>query len=167
MALVTLKGHIQRAIDFFLKDNIHFVLGKTTPWEDDNNPPVPTLTEEIQDVLGYRLITSRYMVKPDPEGELTYRDSKWKIISSDNAMEEGARWVYLSVFLESEELPLTTYRQVGVTTGLERAENVPIGKPNLLPEEVVDSGILEVIDNRKPVYRQLDQKEKLVIILEF
>ena len=65
------------------------------------------------------------------------------------------------------DLPLTTYRIIGVTTGLTRANGVPLGKLVLLPAEVYDHGTLEVLDARKPVPRQPSQKEVLEIILEF
>ena len=40
-------------------------------------------------------------------------------------------------------------------------------KFNLLPSEVKDAGLLQVIDYRKPIYRNTDVKEKIKLILEF
>lgn len=83
------------------------------------------------------------------------------------ALVEGARWVYVEAHLRYDELPLTQYRQIGVFSRLVKNDGVPAGKVALLPNEVRDPGILEVIDNRKVVNRQIDQKEHLSIVIEF
>ena len=167
MAITTLKGHVSRAMDFFHKPDIYFMLGRTTPWDDENNPPVPNATDEIEEVLGYKKVESIFMVVPDNSGTLVYRNTKWKIVPLDQALAKGARWVYISSYLTYEELPLESYRQIGITTKLVKKAGVAPGKMNLLPTEVADAGILEVINNRKPIYRQTDLREQLVMVLEF
>lgn len=168
MAVTTLKGHVSRALDFYNKDNIFMGVGKVTPWSDDYTPPVPDPTDDLLEPAGYKEVESKFLVVPDPEGELTYRRTKWKIVKPEDALEQGARWVFLSTFLTYEELPTDiSYRQIGAFTGLIRDEKVPAGKVSLLPTEVSDQGILEVLDNRTPIYREADQREQLVLIIEF
>lgn len=183
MAITTLKGHVQRALDFFNKNEVFFVIGKTTSWTeadrtpstpptqtiDDNNPPVPENTDDVVERAGYKAAESRFVVIPDDvNGTIVYRDTKWRIVPANEAMDEGARYVYLATYVAYQELPINiSYRQVGVTTSLTRGQGVPPGKSNLLPAEVEDPGILEVLDNRKPIYREADQREQLAIIMEF
>ena len=52
-------------------------------------------------------------------------------------------------------------------TGLVRAPGVPTDIYVLLPAQVADPGILEVLDDRKPVYRDADVKEQIKLVLEF
>jgi hypothetical protein len=80
---------------------------------------------------------------------------------------EGARWVYIKTALAYDEVPIVEYRQLGVYSKLEKQDEVLPGKMALLPNEVKEKGILEVIDNRKPTPRHSDQKELLELILEF
>lgn len=176
MAVTTLKGHVSRALDFYDKVDIYFGLGKTTPWldesgnPDESNPPTPKNTDELIDPAGYKKVESKFLVVPsdDGTGELTYRNSRWKIVPYDKALEKGARWVYVSSFIAYSEFPTDmSYRQIAVFTRLKVADDTASGKSNLLPEEVADPGIIEVIDNRTPVYREADQREKLVVIIEF
>ena len=108
------------------------------------------------------------MVIQDDSGELEYRGTKWKVVLPENAVAQGARWVYVSTYLYYTELPTTAvYRQVGIYSGLTKAEGVSNSKYALLPSDVSNAGLLEVIDNRKPEYRSGDMREYLKILIEF
>ncbi|MNW28265.1 hypothetical protein D3C74_50870 [compost metagenome] len=169
MATTTVHGHVARALEFFERNDIYFAIGHPDPWEgDDNLPPAPTINAtDIESVVGYKKVETIYLVVPDENGSIQYRDSRWRIVPADQAVTESARWVYIDCYLRYDELPLTDYRQLGVFSRLEKAEGIPTGKMALLPNEVAKKGILEVIDNRKKTSRQLDQKEQLSIVIEF
>ena len=185
MAILTMRGHISRAMDFFNKKSIYAAIGKSSKWAQndckelegdsfdpdkdyDSYPPAPAITDDLLDVIGYKKIEFRSMVVQDDNGTLEYRGSKWKMVEPKNALKEGARWIYISTTLTYNELPiLSPYRQVGIYTGLSAVEGIPESQYVLLPEEVLDAGILEIIDNRKPVYRDSDVRETLKLILEF
>lgn len=176
MAVTTVHAHVNRALEFFNKNDIYFAIGKSTPWSDpgnpkisDSNPPNPdTNATDLQEIIGFKKVETMYLVVPDDKnGTIAYRDTKWRIVPVDQALQKGARWVYLDTTIKYDELPLGYYRQVGVYVGLKVAQGVSTSKYNLLPSEVRDRGVLEVIDNRQPSNRQIDQKEKLSIVLEF
>ena len=185
MALLTMKGHISRAMDFFNKESIYAAIGKSSKWAQndckelegdsfdpnkdyDSYPPAPAITDDLLEVIGYKKIEFRSLVVQDDDGTLEYRGSKWKMVEPENALAEGARWIYLSTTLTYNELPTSLpYRQVGIYTGLSAVEGIPESQYVLLPEEVSDTGILEILDNRKPVYRDSDVRETIKLILEF
>ena len=180
MAICTLKAHVSRALDFYNKDDIYFAIGKSTPWsasdidnfdttrDYENNPPVPKNTDDMKEIVGFKKAEFKAMVVQDDNGSLEYRGVNWRIVSPTDAVTEGARWVYISTELSYDELPTNKpYRQVGIYTGLKKAGSVQGNVYNLLPNQVSDKGLLEVIDFRKPVYRDSDVREKLKIILEF
>lgn len=168
MATTTINGHVARALDFFERNDIYFGIGRPDPWADEQFPPAPTIeTTDLTTPIGFKKVESVYMVVPDTEGEIVYRDKRWKIVPANQAIEEGARWVYIDCYLRYDELPLSDYRQIGVYSRLKPKTSVPPGKYNLLPSEVDDRGILEVLDNRKRVSRQIDQKENLTLVIEF
>lgn len=56
MAVTTLKGHVSRALDFYNKPDIYMGIGKTTPWEDEYNPPTPATTDELTEPAGYKKV---------------------------------------------------------------------------------------------------------------
>lgn len=176
MAITTIQGHVSRALDFFDKTDIYFGIGKTTPWlsedgtPDEYHPPKPVSTDVLQEIAGYKKVDSKFLVIPDEDGtgELTYRNSKWKIVQYDQALEKGARWVYLSSYIAYNEFSTDmSYRQIGVCSRLKVKDTTASGKSNLVPEEVEDPGILEVLDNRTPVFREADQRERLIVVIEF
>ena len=169
MPITTTLGHVSRAKDFFNKEKIFFAFGRQTPWEDEDIPDAPSVEmADMEEPLGFKAVENKYMVVPDDEnGTILYRDSRWRIVPFDKTLEEKSRWVYIECNIHYDELPLLTYRQIGVYSGLEHAEDVPVGKTALLPEEVKGTGILEFVDNRRRVTRQADQREHFSIIIEF
>lgn len=180
MSVTLLSGHVSRARDFYNKTDIYFGIGKTTSWAPDSdmpntdattsdtNPPVPLNTDTLLEPAGYKKVESKFLVVPDDEnGQLSYQNKKWRIVPYDDAVKEGARWVYISVNLMYNEIPTDiSYRQVEIFSGL-KAKNPDENKYVLLPDEVADQGIGEALDNRTPIYREADQKEKLSIVIEF
>lgn len=168
MAIVTLNGHVKRAIRFLEEDSIYVALGKTDPWGEDETPPLPEPDDEIEDIQGYKKIETKTLVIPDEEGAIVYRNTRWSAVTVEEAYERGARWAYVCCWFEYDELPTNIqYRQVGLLTGLKRKEGVDVGKYALVPSEVEDNGVLEVLDNIHPVYRDMDKREKVAIIMEF
>ena len=115
MAIATLKGHVSRALDFFNKSNIYYGIGKSTACVDEFNPPLPLETDDLEETIGYKKAESIFLVVPDEEGAITYKDTSWRVVSPSNALTEGARWVYVSTYLSYDELPVDiTYRQTAV-----------------------------------------------------
>lgn len=179
MAAVTLlKGHVSRALDFYNKNDLYIGIGKTTEWGDKNDQgneiaPIPVNTDELLEVAGYKKVESKFLVRPakDDEvnlAEIVYQGKKWKIISYNDALSEGARWVYISTYLSYSDFPIDlVYRQISTFSGLKPKDGVESGKFVLFPEEVESPGIPEMLDNRTPVYREADQREKLSVIIEF
>lgn len=173
MAVVTLEGHVSRAKDFYDKTEIFFCLGRTSEWPDETKPPIPQNTDTMEEPAGYKLIETKFLVKPvdvadADEAQLSYRGSRWQIVPYEDAVKEGARWVYISTNINYNDFSTSlTYRQIGIYTGLEKMPNVPVGTSALAPDQVKNPGILEAIDNRTPVYRDMDQREVISTILEF
>jgi len=168
MPIATTLNHVSRACDFFNKPLVFFGFGRQTPWPDEENPDPPSPEmENIEEPIGYKQAENKYMVVPDDGGTIAYRDGRWRIVPYDQAVSERSRWVYLECQVYYDELPLGTYRQIGVYTGLIKGADIPPGKTALAPEEVKDAGILEIVENRRRVTRQIDQKEYFSIIIEF
>lgn len=169
MAVTTLSGHVCRAIDFFNDDTVYLGVGKQSAWEDENNPDAPTVTmTEIQEPIGFKKVEKKYLIIPDDEnGSIIYRDGKWSIVPLSEAYIKIARWVYIECTLNYDEIPLGVYRQVGVLSGLQKADGVAETKNALSASEVASQGHLLVVDNRIPTTRQKYQRETLSFIIEF
>jgi len=180
VAISTTNAHVSRALDFFKNDKVYFAIGRTTSWPNDANGKTeldPTFQPPLEDkelsaleeLVGYKKVESMHLVVPDEtNGTISYQNTKWRIVTVEQAYAEKARYVYMTTSIRYDELPLGFYRQVGVYAGIERAVGVSVSKNNLLPSEAkAGFGVLEVVDNRGPSNRQNDQKEILSITIEF
>ena len=171
MAVTTIDGHVSRALDFYNKTDLYFVLGHPNPWDIEAKPPEAKVTDKITDPLGYLFISTKLLVRPLTNlsaSSITYRDTKWELVDINECYQKQARWVYMTAFVEYDMMSTdAVYRQIGICTGLTRKPNVLPGQLFLLPSDVESPGVLEVIDNRKPKYRELDQREKVSCIIEF
>ena len=158
-------------------------IGKTTPWEDENNPPYPDETsQEITELIGLQRVDSYKFAKVIPNPTTlqkrtgVYYKGLYYATTQDSevALAEGYTSILVEVTLDRdtiESIPVgVTFRQVGlyidvnatpdeINYGITRAQ-----WENKLPE---DKGTLEVIDNRPPLGRQADQQEQIYILLDF
>jgi hypothetical protein len=174
MAVKTNKFGVSRAVEFFNKA-IYFGIGKTSPWTDENNPPAPTPTTTLSEVIGYRKADKVYLVVPHdgssvPDGTIVIDYSggtQWKVVNELQAYDEGSSYIYIETSILPTDFPTGDYRQVGVFTGLMREAGVDAGKFHLLPSEVQSSGVLEIVDNREKSTRNSNTKEFLSYIIKF
>lgn len=167
-ACATIGFHVRRALEFYNSDSVFFALAKRSEWEDPNNIPNPTTDSVLEDVWAYKRVEARYLVVPDEEnGTITYKKTKWRVVSADRALEEKCRWVYLTSYIYYDELPLEMYHQIGIYTGLKLKSGIPVGSVNVLPDQVQDPGLLEIIDFRPGIGRSIDMREQLGLIIEF
>lgn len=86
------------------------------------------------------------------------------------AMVEGAKYVYVDCYLNYDDFPLVTYRQIGLCTGVTpntedilRSSDYALNSLN----EYTSLGTLEILDNRAPSTRDVSQREMLSIVIEF
>lgn len=83
---------------------------------------------------------------------------------------DGAKYVYVDCYLNYDEFPIMTYRQIGLCSYVTPdTENILLSSiVSGVTEDQYDSlGILEIIDNRAPIPRDINQREMLSLIVEF
>ena len=172
LPVTTIVGHVSRAISFFELSSVYFGLGKTSPWEGENQPdfsaPLPSVeAKNLEELIGMKKVDVKSLVVPDEEGTIVYRDQTWRRISAEEAINLGAHWVYIEASILYEELPAVAYRQIGVFSRVSLNEGVSLSKTILLPEDIANVGILEVLDQRKVVTRNEDSRDTFSMIIEF
>lgn len=170
---LTNSSHIQAALNFKSSyANTYISIGRTSAWSDDQNPPAcdPSITI-LDEPIGYKLVGTCSLVRRPLEGEtipetaITYRSESWIIVPDDQAFTQNAKFLYLSSDIVGDELPLSTFRQIGLFTHL--SPNNGVTKPNLLPSEVQSIGVLEAFINDVPRTRTIDQTTTLEFLLQF
>ena len=172
-AMVTRKSRQRRMLDFYNLDGSMYVLiGRTTPWENELIPPIPTGEEtELTELIGGKIIKNKWYVKmlTDPteeekEAGVYYKGHYYyRTIDPTEAITNGCDAVMVYAELDRDELPLQTFRQVGLQTQVQHnAETITASQFSALSEK----GQLEVIENRKPQTREDDQQESIYILVQ-
>jgi len=97
-----------------------------------------------------------------------YGGLKYRMVARGDAVEQAARWLYFYVYIDPEDFgDYGEFRQCGIFTRLKRKDDVDPDKYNLLPEEVEDTGNLEVLSNRPPVSYTPDISRLVAFMIEF
>lgn len=103
MAIATNAAHVSRALEFYKKEGKYFSIGRTTPWDDEANPPAPNTSDfKLDDIVALKKVDNVYLVVQDSNGTISYRDSKWRIVTPEittttsNAISSGATTVYIT-----------------------------------------------------------------------
>lgn len=182
---VTLKSRQRRMMDWMNSNlSYRFVgIGRTTPWEDENNPPYPDeKQEDVTELIGLQRVDSYKFAKviPNPttlqkRTGVYYKGLYYSVTQdTDIALKEGYTSIMIQVTLDRdtiESIPVdVTFRQVGLYIDVNATpDEIQYGITkeqwlNKLPE---DRGTLEVIDNRQPLSRQNNQQEEIYILIDF
>ena len=100
-------------------------------------------------------------------GAYRFRNDQFRAVADEDAYTEGARLVYVEAEFEYDEVPLTSWSQIGLHVDLTKAVGVPGGRTYLSGDEVLDAGVLEYLENRALTSRSVDQKELIRLVIEF
>lgn len=177
LPVTTAMGHVSRALSFQELPDIYFAIGRTTPWpgeleaaqlKTDYTVPLPPIeATSLDELIGMKRVTTKALVVRDPDGTIIYRDSIWRRVTPEEAIRLKSHWVYIEASIYYDELPDTNYRQIGVYSRVKLKDGISPLKAVILPEEIEDAGVLEVLDYRKVVTRNEDSKDTFSMIIEF
>ena len=158
-------------------------IGRTSPWEDENNPPYPDERQtEVEELIGLQRVDSYKFAKviPNPttlqkRTGVYYKGLYYSVTQdSDIALNEGYTSIMIQVTLDRdtvESIPVdVTFRQVGLYVDVNATPDeiqYGITRTQWLNKLEADRGMLEVIDNRQPLSRQNNQQEEIYILIDF
>ncbi len=183
--IVTLASRQRRMQDWMNSDLAYrfIAIGKTSPWEDENNPPVPDENmTEITELIGLQRIDSYKYAKviPNPttlqkRTGVYYKGLYYSVTQdSEIALQDGYTSIMCEVVLDRdtiEAIPIDiTFRQVGLYVGVQATPDeikYGITRAEWDAKLTSDKGMLEVVDNRQPLSRMEDQQETILILLDF
>ena len=171
LPIITNTAHCARALALAESKNIFFAIGKQEPWSNDENetgfiPPEPDVdATNLDGLIGMKRAERVSLVIPDENGEFEYQKIRFKTLTKEEAFKKKARWVLIETTIFYDELPPVPYRQIGVFSMVKPVAGKEISKV-LMPEDIEDVGILEVLNNRRAVTRQSDTKDTYFMVIE-
>lgn len=171
---VTKASRQRRMKDFYnLEGSKYILIGRTTEWKNEMIPPIPSGEEtQVEELIGGKLVQDQWYVKmltnpteKEKEDGVYYRGHYYfRTKDLNTAITNGCTDVILYVGLDRDELPLQTFRQVGLQVQVQHS--APIVTASQF-NSITDRGSLEVIENRKPQTREDDQMEDIYILINF
>lgn len=171
LPIITNAAHSARALSVVESGDLYYGLGRTTPWEKEDQdgfiPPEPDIeAENLEELIGLKKADRVVMVYPDDNGEIEYANSRFRTVTNEEAFQLKSRWVLVEVSIYFDELPPLPYRQIGVFSRVRPKEKYK-DHIVLLPDMIENVGILEVLNNRKVITRQSDTRETYFMIIEY
>lgn len=163
MAIVTNQAHVANAIRLLKeREDMYLAIGKgITPWSNENNPPAEDAsTTDISELIGMKKcetvsLARKVLQGEEPTGQVVdYEGERWLLVNEQDAYTENAHYLYIKATLRGAELPVGTYRQVGIYTGVEVKDGVTTTA--VLPSELDSNGVLQFYANRSPMTRTND-----------
>jgi hypothetical protein len=92
--------------------------------------------------------------------------TKWTVVPDRQAaIAAGCRWVMLTAKITGSELPLTSFRQLGFTLGLEHNDSP--GASAVVAADITDYGLLQNIEYKQVVNRDSANIYNSIVIFEF
>lgn len=171
MAILTIKNRHARAASY--KEEMEtagmwFGFGKTTAWTDDTQPPAPQPSDtDIQEAIGYKKADMITFVKEDPNGSIYYLGDTYSAIEDTEAETNSSTLLYVRAVVNYDELPPSTYRQIGIFRGLTPTVEAGSSAKVLLPSQVQSKGTLDIIDNIMPSSRAQYQRDEYSYMIQF
>lgn len=185
--VITLYDRQRRMQDFYnLPNSMYIGLAKTSPWVDPNDsdisdtfPPMPNeRMTQLEELIGmqrvqWKKFAKAYVTPTTEEKEASdtvyYKGLYYKTTNDlDTALSEGYTSVMLMMTADRDQyFPVgVAFRQVGLFTEVQSTDRYLDDEQFYqLSEEA--RGHLTAVENFMPLTRQLDQMEKVLMLIEF
>jgi hypothetical protein len=167
MAIKTYIGEARSAWLQFTNSIYWMALGQTSAWPNEPIAPseVAGTTDIAQAIVFVKAEFASLCYPINTNPDVTIRGQGYKFCTSDTAIANMARYVYLrGRFDPSTGQPYGTFRQFGVFTNLIPAANHTTDTW-LTPVNVLDRGNLEYLENNTPTIMSVNRQEIIEVIL--
>jgi hypothetical protein len=170
--IATTSHRVKNAKRFVDDSDVWAVLGGQLAWPDENAPPNPPInTTTVATPIGAKKANKYLVIQDDIAGTeqfiLNGQITRWRIVENlVDALTQGARWILIRAIIIGDELPLNTFRQIGFFTGLTRATGVDSGLLALTAAQIETYGILEAVEYKKAVSRDISTGYEIAALIE-
>lgn len=164
MATLTTKARVEAGLAYLDNaDNTYLALGRRSAWANESAPPAEDPDADmLQEVIGYKKVSKVSLCQEIETGTvtayptITYSGRTYALIPREKAFQERPTLIYFEAEVSGSELPLGTYRQVGLHQHLQVKDGVT--KTAVIPSEVASTGTLLLYVNKAFQNRTEDVK---------
>jgi hypothetical protein len=160
MAILTQSG--RAAMAQAVKNQRMHVAWGTGDAEWDNTPvPEDTTQEALINEVGRRIVDEVFFCVPDDQGELEASNGRFSISATPT------RNMFVRVRYNFSDASGYTIRELGLFINGETDGELPPGQEYFLPNQVIDPGILLLLEHEPPMIRTPAVRENFCFVVTF
>ncbi|GHT98270.1 hypothetical protein FACS1894126_3540 [Alphaproteobacteria bacterium] len=160
MAILTQSG--RAAIAQSVKDQvIHIAWGQGDADSDDSIGSEDPMQTTLKSEVGRRIVDEVVFCVGDDDGELVTPTGRF------SASEEPTNNLYIETTYDFEDASDHTIRELGLFVGTKTDPDLPVGQKYFLPVDIIDPGILLLLEHSVPLIRTPATREKFCFVVTF
>jgi hypothetical protein len=160
MAILTQSG--RAAIARAMKNQImHVAWGTGDPAWDAEPIPENSLQEALLHEVGRRVVDEIVFCLPDDQGELEAANGRFTL------SDVPTRNLFIKVRYDFSDASDYTIRELGLFVNGETDGDLPIGQQYFLPHQVIDPGILLLLEHEPAMIRTPAVRESFSFVITF
>ncbi|GHU17330.1 hypothetical protein FACS189472_04070 [Alphaproteobacteria bacterium] len=160
MAILTQSG--RAAIAQSVKDQvIHIAWGQGDADSDDSIGSEDPMQTTLKSEVGRRIVDGVVFCVGDDDGELITPTGRF------SASEEPTNNLYIETTYDFEDASDHTIRELGLFVGTKTDPDLPVGQKYFLPANIIDPGILLLLEHSVPLIRTPATREKFCFVVTF
>ncbi|GHT97207.1 hypothetical protein FACS1894126_0820 [Alphaproteobacteria bacterium] len=160
MAILTQSG--RAAIAQSVKDQvIHIAWGQGDADSDDSIGSEDPMQTTLKSEVGRRIVDEVVFCVGDDDGELVTPTGRF------SASEEPTNNLFIETTYDFEDASDHTIRELGLFVGTKTDPDLPVGQKYFLPADIIDPGILLLLEHSVPLIRTPATREKFCFVVTF
>jgi hypothetical protein len=160
MAIITQSGRAAMA-QAVKNQAMHVAWGIGDPEWDTEPVPEDTTRTELVNEVGRRVVDEVFFCEPDEEGELEASNGRFTL------SETPTRNLFIRVRYNFTDASGYTIRELGLFINSETDGDLPEGQEYFLPNQVIDPGILLLLEYEPPMIRTPAVRESFSFVVTF
>ena len=153
MSILTDSGRTAMA-EALIEQPIHMAWGEGEPtWDNENPPPESVDAVSLVSEAGRRAVFEKRFVAPDDDGDIVVPNGRFSF------SDVPTKHVYFSFKMDFEDAADKIIREIAVYTNTETDPALPVGQKYFTGNEITHPGILLLLENITPVYRNAATRE--------
>ncbi|MBQ4844946.1 hypothetical protein J8L98_22510 [Pseudoalteromonas sp. MMG013] len=160
MAILTRVGRIELA-KAVKAQSIYLAWGAGEPQWDTTPVTEQSTSTQLTQVLGYRKARRVLYCEPDVNGEIQVPEGGF------TASSQATPHIYCEFNYDFTDALDKTIRELGLMVGTQPSSGEPAGKFYHAPSDIVDPGVLMLVEHRPAMYRDQGVRETFEFVLSF
>jgi hypothetical protein len=150
------EGRLNRTVTSSIGQDIEVTVSFKT-----EHPPEPIDRSALLGEVGRRVVDEVHFVFADTEGEIVVPTGRYRLSSTPT------NHLFIRVRFDFDDAATSIVREQGLFVGCTTAPDLPPGQKFFVPAQIIDPGILLVLQHSVPIVRQPSTRETFEFVVTF